>query len=1468
MLRYRLTHDQPLRPTHLQFGVLSADEIEQMSVCCINDTTLYYRGLPSTGGLLDPRMGTVDRRHLCATCMRNAHTCQGHVGHIRLAYPMYHIGFVDTILRILRVVCFGCSRICIDPDTRRSIISLPESARLTALVALIKNRRVCNECMMPRPGYAKTNQGTIGISWSHVVEDAWESDEERAHCHQPFTAREALSILSNLIDKDILLMGFHVETSHPKNMVLQNLLVPPPCTRPAIYSSEGSRSRGQNELTLRYMEIMKRNVDICNAAGGSWVDVKLTPEMLDRISRLQYEVFILISNTGRIARPPGMGRGGGGASQASQKSITDRIKGKEGRVRGNLMGKRVDFSARCVITPDAYFDCDRVGVPYHIAKSLTIPEKVNQTNIKSLTKRIQIGSENVCGAQTILFRDGRTTDLSACKNRTDIKLNQGDVVERFLEDDDIVVFNRQPSLHMHGMQAHRVSLMPGHTFRLSLPVATPYNADFDGDEMNIHVPQSKAATAECAMLMAVSQNLISAQANRPVMGTVQDTLLANYVLTNQDVIFDHAHACRLICQTKFCSRSLRPAALVVVRRGLPKKSLWTGKQMFSALLPPNLHINPVFSSSSVDWLDEHLPVYIKDSELLTGILTKQHVGSTAGGIIDIMCREMGNVVSMRFMGDNQRMMHAYLLQKGHAVGIVDVMLSKSGHERVAERLEKASSICEEIQRDIIDATAQKRHDAEDMILRILSKMLLQTGGIVEEEMSSKNAIRQMVKSGSKGSFINLSQIAACLGQQSLEGRRMQAEKESRTLPCFRHDDISLESKGMVFNSFSLGLNAPELFYHAIGGREGLVDTAVKTSQTGYLQRRMNKSMEDHTVHSDHTIRNSNGDIICFRWGTDGMHPCRIQRLKFGPLTESIECLKARIRVQWLQHFLKIRFKIIQARTHPLCPEFDEYALLPFNPARMKEDIRRRVMAVVVGGYDGGRASGGKVDVVIENLFSLTKSAVVHLAILDVLDSPTIVNLSEELLRSVHEQLQFCINNAHAVVGESAGCVSAQSVGEPATQMTLNTFHTAGVAMKNVTLGLPRLKELIDASKTAKTPCTMLRLLPRYRTSRNYVRYISDTLPLVRLNDIVCECEVRMDPDPLATCIENDKWMVDAWATLHSHRGVADDYALNVIRLSLDRELMHIRKITPPMVRSVIRRRLQDRAIVISSETNDAEWTIRIRLAHVRSICEAANLSTDQEVILCHQTVNVLLDRVIVCGHPMIRSTTLLETNLHTATTVVDHGRQTEIAIAVYGNFLLDSTCLPGIDWFRCTSNDIWEVYNTLGVEACTHVLFDQLKQVVGFDGTYVDDRHLLMIADTMCRNGDIMPLNRHGLRKTDISPLMRCSFEETTDVLCHAAMFAETENAKGVTASIMMGQLTGLGTGTVSVRFPCEAPPVVGTETKRILRSTCRSHCTPTNLEIMEYTTDTAARHQSQRSYTSDVCERARFRPMSPEMDD
>lgn len=384
-------------------------------------------------------------------------------------------------------------------------------------------------------------------------------------------------------------------------------------------------------------------------------------------------------------------------------------------------------------------------------------------------------------------------------------------------------------------------------------------------------------------------------------------------------------------------------------------------------------------------------------------------------------------------------------------------------------------------------------------------------------------------------------------------------------------------------------------------------------------------------------------------------------------------------------------------------------------------------------------------------------------------------------------------------------------------MTLNTFHFAGVSSKNVTLGIPRLKELLDQSKSIKTPSNCIRFRGPLAQNAAFASYFACTLPLTRLSDIVRTCDFVFDPDPHSTIVDADAAMVD----LNERVGEALDENASrfVIRLILDQNIMKLRRVTPPVVRTLLRNRLGNKAQIISSETNEVDWVVRIRFREIRRMMDGVHNSREREGQLCHRVVSVMLDTIAISGHINV-------TAAHVNSVDTDDGG-TEYVVDTQGCNMIDMSAAPCVDWYRTTSNDINEVHATLGLEAAVNVLYTELTTTISFDGTYVDPRHIMMIVNTMCRGGYIMPLSRHGINRMDTGPLLRCSFEETPDILCDAACFGELDNGKGVSQNIMTGKLPKIGSGSMHIKMaPALMHPRDVLQTsqplKRVLKSSVR----------------------------------------------
>ena len=371
------------------------------------------------------------------------------------------------------------------------------------------------------------------------------------------------------------------------------------------------------------------------------------------------------------------------------------------------------------------------------------------------------------------------------------------------------------------------------------------------------------------------------------------------------------------------------------------------------------------------------------------------------------------------------------------------------------------------------------------------------------------------------------------------------------------------------------------------------------------------------------------------------------------------------------------------------------------------------------------------------------------------------------------------------------------------------------------MGIPRLKELLDQTKLIKTPSNCIHLIPALATNKDFADYFAATLPVTCLGDIVLSCNIIYDPDFYATTTENDNFMVHLANTLH---GICPSHSSRfVVRLVLNQDIMKTRYLTPPLIRKLLQNRLRNRAYVISSETNSVEWIVRIRFMEVQTMLEklAPHQRREREGLLCHRVMSALLDTITIGGHIKVASAHVRKID------TINHDTSPEYVIDTHGCTLIDLSAAPCIDWYSTTSNDIHEIHNTLGLEAAVNVLYAELFNTISFDGTYVDCRHIMMLVNTMTRGGYIMPLSRHGINRMGTGPLLRCSFEETPDILCDAACFGELDSGKGVSQNIMTGQLASVGTGVIdvlinpSLMHPRDIMTTIPIQ-KRILKSTVR----------------------------------------------
>lgn len=879
--------DLPKIIDKIRLGLLSPDEIRKMSVQRIlTADTFSEDGAPIKSGLMDTALGTIDPSTICSTCGNRIGGCPGHFGHIELQGPVIHVGYNKLIYKILQVTCRSCSRIIIPPE---EIILEAEKMKSTRevhgtidiqLVEDIWKRAKRNRDQLINPKLDADGK-LPGCPHCDAFQQKMRLEKPTGYYEEydnidgnkvsdRLTPLDIQNRLKNIPADDALLLGVDTRYARPEWMVLDVLPVPPVPVRPSITLDSGIRS--EDDLTHKLVDIIRINQRLQdNRESGA-------PQLIveDLWELLQYHITTYFDNE-VSGIPPARHRSG-----KALRTITQRLKGKEGRFRSNLSGKRVDFSARTVISPDPLLSINEVGVPKAIAEILTVPERVTEWNIEEMKELVMRGPKGHPGVNYIIRDDGRRVDLRFVRDPNVISdsLRPGFTIERHLKDGDIVLFNRQPSLHRMSIMAHEVRVMPHKTFRMNLCVCRPYNADFDGDEMNLHVPQSEEARAEARILMLVQEQISTPRYGGPIIGAIQDFITSAYLFTKKSTYVNRVVASELLTAAGVDDLP-EPDRYDI--NGEPE---WSGKTLFSTLLPSKLNFtmkNKFCINADCTPLNcEHEGwVVIKDGKLIAGIIDKSGFGAEVpNSVLHRILKEFGSDATRRFLDGITKMLSAYITKWGFSMGLDDVDVPTDGRIKIEELLQEKKDRVDELVNMFKNGELERapgstlEETLEMEVQDVLAEARNETAEISAEYMGIANEAVIMAKTGARGNMMNLGQMSANVGQQSVRGDRIKRGYHNRTLPHFKEGDLSAKGKGFVDSSFRKGLKPIEYFFHACGGREGLVDTAVRTSSSGYMQRRLVNAMQDISSHFDQTVRNAAGDIIQFVYGEDGIDPAK------------------------------------------------------------------------------------------------------------------------------------------------------------------------------------------------------------------------------------------------------------------------------------------------------------------------------------------------------------------------------------------------------------------------------------------------------------------------------------------------------------------------------------------------------------------------------------------------------------------
>ncbi|KAI0004922.1 hypothetical protein BJV74DRAFT_313763 [Russula compacta] len=1356
----------------LQFSTLTAQDVVRVSEFQVTHRDLYTTTdrAPVKDGVLDRRLGTSEKNAFCETCGLNAVDCVGHYAYIKLVVPVFHIGYFKHTIAILQCICKTCARVLLEEPERRMYLrrfrrpnleNIQRQSLFKAVNTAARKIVYCPYCAatngaVKKAGALKIIHDKFRAKKTAVEMEAWKKTFASAvkaqkelsiyinkAVHEDLNPLKVLDLFRRISNEDCELFGLRPEHGRPDEFIWQYISVPPVCIRPSVAQDGASN---EDDLTVKLTEIVFTNALIKQglAKGAP------TAQFMEQWEFLQLSVAMYINS-----ELPGV------PSQAGQKPIRgfcQRLKGKQGRFRGNLSGKRVDFSARTVISPDPNLRIDEVAVPERVAKILTYPERVTSFNIDRLRKAVRNGCDIHPGANYVTAGSNGFKKYLKFGNRGAIAdgLKYGDIVERHIVDGDIVLFNRQPSLHKLSIMCHRVKVRPWRTFRLNECVCNPYNADFDGDEMNLHVPQTEEARTEALELMSVKHNIVTPRNGEPVIAAIQDFITASYLLSKRDQFFDRRQFTQ-IC-SYFADATLHidippPTIWKPVR-------LWTGKQIFNVLIRPNKQSKVLINVESkcnkeekpdkkdyphMDPLPDLSPndgwLVIVNSEIMCGVMDKATVGAgKKKSVFGIIMRDYGPHEAASAMNRLAKLCARWLANFGFSLGINDVIPGPILSDKKDTLVEVAYAKCQ----DLI-ALAKKgklenkpgcnqEQTLEALISSELSKVRDEVGEICMKELSRHNAPLIMATCGSKGSVINVSQMVACVGQQIIAGHRVPDGFQDRSLPHFPKKSREPPSKGFVRNSFFTGLTATEFLFHAISGREGLVDTAVKTAETGYMQRRLMKALEDLTTQYDLSVRNGTGGVVQFRFGDDGLDPACLEG--DAQPVEFVRAWNHTTAVSRRSERGLFPYEILEIVDRELSlPRF----VTECTPAYIST-IRTFLNDHVAHRLATVRKSRGMFEA-LERSEEWDEDTDLSMGATES-DKAIVDNKAKVTENQLLVFLNICWTKyvkAKIEPGSTVGAVGAQSIGEPGTQMTLKTFHFAGVASMNVTLGVPRIKEIINAAKLISTPIISCKLVTS--DSEASARIVKGRLEKTHLGDVAAVLE-------------------EAWAPDYTYVGIIVDVQ-SIQKLQLELTLDDIRW---AIVRAK-KLKIKPESIIIIPKKN----RLRIYVDGADKYYRLRDLKR-------------ALPEVVVKGVPSISRAVI-----NVKDKADDRGEKGAKELLVEGYGLQKVMTTEGIVGEHTSSNHIMEVAQVLGIEAARRTIINEIQHTMSAHGMSIDPRHVMLLGDVMTYKGEVLGITRFGVAKMKDSVLMLASFEKTTDHLFDASAYGKTDSIAGVSESIIMG---------------------------------------------------------------------------------
>ena len=1441
--------DQIRQIDRIEFSIFGNAEILANSVLGknsigIDKPDLYDNMEPKKGGLIDTRMGVTDSHLSCETCGLDSKHCVGHFGHITLSEYAFHMGYINQVKKILSCICLRCSKLLIyknEAELTRIMTIRTGKLRFASVKEASKNIKFCQKgnygCGTPvskiKLEIKKANWSIKMISETEItgVQTTGPDGEnflENKKVRQILSPEDCYNLLKNMSDKDCEILGFKPEISRPEMMICKIFPVSPVQVRPSSKADFAASSTMEDDLTHKYACIIKANTRIKKYKESLTGNSKY---MQDHADLVQYHVVTIYDNES-LGTPKSEQCG------KATKSLTSRIKGKPGRIRRNLMGKRVDFSGRTVITPDPSADINELRIPLKTAMKLTFPEVVTPYNLEYLQKLVKHGRDKYPGANFVFPMGNaqssrRAVQIDLRYRKDKLVLRYGDIVERHLVDGDYVLLNRQPSLHKLSMMGHKikVNLDPTlSTFAFNLAVTKPYNADFDGDEMNIFVPQSAQAMIELEYIANVRKQVITPRLSVPIIGLVQDGIIGSYNMSHPSIKIGWKDAMNLLMAT------------TIDLDNIEKGKTYTGIELFSMLIPSKINITSK-------------KLTVRHGKITKGRLTKAHLGAgKKDSLIHKIWMQYDEQRTQDFLDDVQKMINNFNMLNGFTVGIGDIYPKEDLQIELSKLFEtkklKVDHLITEMENNpfLMDNTT-----FEQTIQGEMGAVRDDASKRVMKSLSPDNNFNIMIVSGAKGAANNMGQVIGCVGQQIVEGKRIRKRVNGRSLGYFHQNDDSAIARGFIEDKFIKGVRPSSFIFQNIAGREGLIDTAIKTADSGYIQRKLVKALEDVCIKHDGLVRNAVGNVIQFAYGDSNANTAKqyqsiLASLKMGntELSQNYKFTDQELKNykftkkqndDFITNFRQMRDSLRESSISSAIEyvTFNNKFMIPLN------------LELVIEYFKNKKISGekltpthviNKINDILEykntKMLCMTEREstnknstkykdemfckfVFRYALINFLapkQSILINQLNKKQFDLICDKIINDYNKNLVEAGEMVGVVAAQSIGEPVTQMTLNTFHHAGIGGKGTTTsGVKRAQEIFHFTSKIKTPAMNVYLDKNIRKDKAIATNIASLLKYTTLSDIHDKVQVIYDPLPLKnsgfTKKDNVKNLFHG-SSLTKNSCQSDITLLPyLVRIKLNKAKMMNKKITLLDVKSAFcdlwKNRFTKMKGLKNAKRQDSKLLEKITMCSISS-----NNDNDYTPIvhirfdiknLTHASVtqfveSVFIEKLKIKGIYDISGISSVYPEKMVSFDNADQSLETEMQHVIYtqGVNLIDVRYINGIDLTRTTCNDIVKIYKTFGIEAARSCIIKEIRMIFEGAGNDVNFTHISILVDFMTHTGKLTSIDRHGLKKLDTGILARTSFEEACVQFINAAVFCEVDKMNSVSARVMAGMAFEGGT--------------------------------------------------------------------------